>query len=167
MRPAGFLRSASGGPAGRVRPRPNIQVMRNPSHYVNKLQDSELHHSLTARSLTYLQRYSCQHTIPSHSFVSGHHICFIIPFRLTTLARSALPLCQLRSHLYFETLPSHTCLCTLSPTHGFLSWTGFAGPHRLMTRHSASLSRLARSRLPGHVPFIRFTPRAHAVTTHA
>ena len=57
--------------------------------------------------------------------------------------------------------------CTLSPTHGFLSWPGFTGPHAPMTRHGASLSGPACSHLPGHVPFTRLTPRAHAVTIHA
>ena len=63
----------------------------------------------------------------------------IIPFCISTLAYSAFSPCVLRSHLCFATLPSHPSSCTLSPTHGFLSWPGFTGPHAHMTRHRARL----------------------------
>ncbi len=76
------------------------------------------------------------HTVLSHSF-------FLI---LIYNPSSKLPICLLSivivpriSHLCFSTLHPHSCACTLSPTHGFLSSPGFTGPHPHMTRHRARL----------------------------
>ena len=60
------------------------------------------------------------------------------PLHLAVSSLSIAPLCCI-SYLCFSTLHSHSCSCTLSPTHGFLSSPGFTGPHAHMTRHRARL----------------------------
>ena len=109
------------------------------------------------------------HTVLSHSF-------FLI---LIYNPSSKLPICLLSivivpriSHLCFSTLHPHSCACTLSPTHGFLSSPGFTGPHAHMTRrHRARLLPLSGSRPlhQAHAPCSRRDhPRlitAHSLTT--
>ena len=77
-----------------------------------------------------------KHTVLSHSFFLS-----LIYNPSLKLPISSWSIIHLRciSHLCFSTLHSHSCSCTLSPTHGFLSSPGFTGPHAHMTRHRARL----------------------------
>ena len=99
------------------------------------------------------------HTVLSHSFFL---ILIYNPSLKLPISSWSIVIVRCISHLCFSTLHSHSCACTLSPTHGFLSSPGFTGPHAHMTRHRARLLPHTGSR-----PLHQAHARHRAVTIHA